>query len=157
MIYALAHAFKCPYKLYRAENRMICCRWHFIDYSAKVFACRSCYGKVLLINGVNKTHISSAFSFLECAEMHMVHVLFGVSSPRRYLWIYYTLQPPFFCSRRHKTFENQKCRCSARLEVWQRCPCQACSKDVSQEEIIWDAKIKSRMQCSGCMKLEREI
>lgn len=110
MIYALANAFKCPYKLYRAKNRMICCQWHFVDYSAKVFACRSCCRKVLLINGVNKKkQIPSEFSILEWAKMHTR----GYISQKPFYkdlplsrGCFYTLQPPFLLSRRHKTLEK---------------------------------------------------
>ena len=134
MIYALAHAFKCPDKLSGAKNRVICCQWRFVDYSAKVFACRSCYRNVLLLNGVNKTQIPADFSFLECVEMPTRACtsphLFYRGLPLSRGWLY-TFQPPFLLRRRHKTLENQGRRCSTRLEVWQRCPCYLFSKGMT--------------------------
>lgn len=63
MIYAPAQASKRPYKLSRAKKGMICCQWHFGDCSAEVFSSSSCYRKLLLSSGVNKTEIPSKFSF----------------------------------------------------------------------------------------------
>lgn len=121
MIYALVHAFKCPYKLYGAKNRVICCQWCFVVHSAKVFACRSCYRNILIIGGVDETNSFQMFPFLRVQKYTRVHTQTHIQNhhylDKRALVLHATGTIP------SQQNENNKCRCSTRLEVWRRYTC----------------------------------